>query len=284
MLAHKDDLARSRAHRRFVPRPIRLEPCGNVPRARLADLSARDELLHGFVEAIAGDAGRRHQAASVQAHVAFLYAAGGERAQRREILCEPDRRHQFRQFHGRFDARDSEPQRSRGVRGERAADGADFQRDPDLAHELPAAADAPARQRPVLPIGTRIGVRAGFDRPPVVAGRNRDRVDAVHDALVVGSRSIRVRGGDVARHHDSVTDDRAVEFVDGQLFGPVTDAPCHEGAIGEIRQDAHCNGAAADPGDARGHRLADRVDQVGAHGVPGVDEQVHRERSVAAGQ
>ena len=129
-----------------------------------------------------------------------------------------------------------------------------------------------------------MSVRTGFDRAPVVARRNRNSVDAVHDALVVGSRAVWIRGGDVARHDDGIADGRSVEIVNGQLFGQIADARGHQGAIGEIRQDAHRNFAAADFGNPRRNRLTYRVDQVCAHGVAGIYEQVNRERSLAAGK
>ena len=140
------------------------------------------------------------------------------------------------------------------------------------------------RERPVLPIETRIGVRAGFDRSPVVAGRNRDGIDTVHDALVVGGRPIRIRSSNIARHDDGITDGSSVEVVNGQLLGPVGDTRGRQRAVGEIGKDAHRDRAAADLGDVRRDRLADRVDQVCTHRVAGIHEQVHHERCLAAGQ
>ena len=124
----------------------------------------------------------------------------------------------------------------------------------------------------------------GFDRAPVVAGRDRDRVDAVHDALVVGGRPVWVGGGDVARRDDRVADGLAIEITDGQAFRGVADAGSHYRTICEVRQYSHRHGAAADLGHARRDGFADRVHEIGAHSVPGVHVQVHGDRGLPAGQ
>ena len=173
------------------------------------------------------------------------------------------------------------PQRRSGVGSERAAHGADLERDADFSDELTGTAHAPARQRPVAAVARCVGVCAGLYRAPVVAGGDRDGIDAVHDALVVCRGSVGIRGRDIARRDDSIPHRCTVAAGGGQLFGRVADPGRNDRAIGQVRQDAHGRAAAADRGDARRNRFADSVDQVRTHGVPRLHEQVHGERGGA---
>ncbi len=97
-------------------------------------------------------------------------------------------------------------------------------------------------------------------------------------------RPVRIGGCDVARHHDGIPNGFAIELVHGESLGRVADAGGRNGAVGEIRQNAHRNLTAADLGNARRQGFADGIDQVGAHRIPGIDEQVHRQSCIPTRQ
>ncbi len=50
----------------------------------------------------------------------------------------------------------------------------------------------PTRDRAILPRLRGIGVYARFDRTPVIAGRNQNRINAVEHALVIGRGPVRI--------------------------------------------------------------------------------------------
>ena len=97
-------------------------------------------------------------------------------------------------------------------------------------------------------------------------------------------RAVGIGRRNIARRDDPVSDLFAVEIVHGQARARIAHAGGHQGAIDEVRQDAHRHLAAAYLRDARRDGFTDRVDQVGAHGIPGVHEQVDRQRSITAAQ
>src|SRR5699024_7129218 len=123
------------------------------------------------------------------------------------------------------------------------------------------------RQGGVAPVGADgVGVGAGLDGAGVVTGGQCDGGDAVHDALVVGGRPVRVGlgqggGGDHVPH-----DLGSAELVGGQ--GGVA---AHEALVGLVGQDAQQRAPAGQLGDAWGERLGHGVDRVGAHRVAHVD-------------
>ena len=49
----------------------------------------------------------------------------------------------------------------------------------------------------------------------------------------------------------------------------------HQRLVGEVRENAQVRPRLCNAADERCHLLADRVDEVGTHGVAGIDEQVH---------
>ncbi len=114
-----------------------------------------------------------------------------------------------------------------------------------------------------------MGVTASFDRSGVVARGEHDGGDAVHDALVVCRRPVRVRLGEGAGGDDVVDDLRAAEEL------RVEDAArTGEPQLRLVREDAQKSARLRDFGDARGDRLSHRVDGVRAHRIPHVDVQV----------
>ena len=122
-----------------------------------------------------------------------------------------------------------------------------------------------------------VGVGAGLDGAPVVAGGERHGVDAVHDALVVGGGAVRVDVGEVGGDDDAVAHALAGEALARERGGRQRDLGARQRAVGEVGEDAQEDLALGDGLDQRGHAFAHAVDQVGAHGVAGVDEQVHDE-------
>ena len=139
----------------------------------------------------------------MQRHVAALDAVGGERAQRGEVGGQARAADDRRQRLGVGDAEQALGEARARVRVQRAADGADRHRHLEAADEV-VAVGAPDRERPVAPVGGGERVRARLDAAPVVAGRDHDRVDAVHDPLVVGGGAVGIvlgeaRGGDDRR-------------------------------------------------------------------------------------
>ena len=115
--------------------------------------------------------------------------------------------------------RDAQVHADRRVGLQRSADDADLERQLDLADQGAVVGLGPARERGVVGSAGGIGVGAGLDRPPVVAGGQGHRVDAVHDALVVGRGPVGVDRGELARDDDAVADLLAVVALGGEVLG-----------------------------------------------------------------
>ena len=127
-------------------------------------------------------------------------------------------------------------------------------------------------------------MRTGLDGPPVVAGRERERVNTVHDALVVRRRPVRVGARNIARENDPVTDDLRAEVAGREARQRVAHARRHDRVVRQVAQDAQRDLAAAEFGEARRQCLAERVDQVGTHGVGSVDQELNGDDFPAARQ
>ena len=134
-------------------------------------------------------------------------AAGNQRSQRREILREPDRTHQLRQFGSRLNAGDAQANSCTRVRQQRAANDAHFQWHCQLALKITGFGHRPARQRAIASVAACKRMRCRFDGAPVIAGRNGDGVHAVHDALVMRGRSVRIDHGQVVGRDNAVAYD-----------------------------------------------------------------------------
>ena len=213
------DLAVADAHRgffaafRFRPGrralPLVLHLGDELLRLPHLDDAALDEPLEHLVEDLLRRAGRRDDAARVQRHVALLDAFGRERADRGEVLREPHGGHDLRELGRGLDAEQAQVQRHGRVRFDRRADDADLDRQLDAAAEIACFVGPPIGQRRVAAAARGVRVRAGFDGAPVVAGRDRDGIDAVHDALVVRRGAIRIDGRELGRDDDAVARLRA---------------------------------------------------------------------------
>ena len=100
------------------------------------------------------------------------------------------------------------------------------------------------------------------------------RVDSVHDALVVRCRAVGIDRGQFGRHGDAVAHVLATLPLAVQQFRRNHDFRPGEGAVAEVRENAHENLPAAHALDQRRNPLAHAVDQVRAHRVAGIDQQV----------
>src|SRR3989449_13770 len=139
----------------------------------------------------------------------------------------------------------------------------------------PSPAFRPRGQGPIapgLPCGICVG--AGLDRPPVVPSRNDDRVDPVHDALVMRRTAERIRIRERVGLEDSFDDVLARDVLgpDGVLREHRPGA--RESPNREIRNDPQVDATARPLLDVRGDRLRHRVHRVGAHRVAAVDDEV----------
>src|SRR5438445_5727358 len=120
-----------------------------------------------------------------------------------------------------------------------AADQADRHREFDRPDEISVAVFLPRRQGAVptgLPRRVRVGT--GLDGPPVVPSRHDDRVDAVHDALVVRGAPERIRIRERVRLQDALDD-----VLSGDVLGP-------DGLVGDYvsrASDATNRSAGTDP-------------------------------------
>ncbi len=155
-----------------------------------------------------------------------------------------------------------------------SADGADGHRQGHGAAQVAVGVHVPVGQRAVLAVAGRVGMGAGLDGPPVVAGGDAYRVDAVHDALVMGGGAPGVDHGEGVGLGDELG---RLPAGDARLLqrGRRNEAAGRGGApVGQIAQDAQVHPPAGQFGHARSHGLDGGVDGVGAHRVAGVIEQV----------
>src|SRR6059036_3804432 len=157
-------------------------------------LSLLDQDLSHAVDFLDDRPDCRRHVARMERHVPALNAFGRQRSEGPEVLRQPDRGDHLREFLRRLHPEEPDIRlRGRMDRGG-AADQADRHRQFDCPDEVSVGVLFPRRERPV-PAGLprRIRMGPGLDGPPVVPRRDDDRVDAVHDALVVRRATERVR-------------------------------------------------------------------------------------------
>ena len=142
--------------------------------------------------------------------------------------------------------------------------------------------EVPGGQRPVLPVAAGEGVRPRLDGAPVLPGGDRHRVDAVHDRPCCGwppGTDRPGRTGSPGRCPRRSASPGQVEV--GQQRHRNAAAGPRQPPVGEVGEDAQVHLAAGDLLDERGDALGDGVDEVRAHRVLGVDQQVHDEQRLA---
>ena len=66
---------------------------------------------------------------------------------------------------------------------------------------------------------------ARLDGSPVIARCNRDGVDAVHDAFVMGCRTMRVCARYFAGEHDVIANQISGNIAASKIVGPISN-PC----------------------------------------------------------
>ena len=132
------------------------------------------------------------------------------------------------------------------VRLHLAADRADLQGKGQFADEIAGIVHGPGGERAVAVTAPRVGVGGRLDRPPVVAGREGDGVDAVHDALVVGGGPVGVHRREFVREHDAVAHPLAGEIGRLEQRGRDHGAGAHQGPVGQVGKDTQEHPAAAD--------------------------------------
>ena len=157
-----------------------------------------------------------------------------------------------------------------GVRAGRSADEADRERHLERADEVAVGILLELRERGVPAVAGGVRVATGLDRAGVVARGQHDGGDAVHDALVMGGRPVRVGLGERARRDDVVDDLRSPP---SSSASNTARARVRRRSALLVRMRSSVR-AAGDLGDARGDGLGHRVDRVRAHGVADVDVQV----------
>src|SRR5210317_808915 len=125
----------------------------------------------------------------MKAHVPPLNSFAGEGTKRTEVLCKPDRRHHHRQLLSALGAKQLLENAEYGLDAGRTADRAHCHRKLDLSVKV-TVRSPPAGQRFVPAVSRSVGMRAGLEATPVVAGRDAHGIDPVHDSLVVSGGAI----------------------------------------------------------------------------------------------
>ena len=118
----------------------------------------------------------------------------------------------------------------------------------------------------------------GLDRTPVIASSDSQRVDAIHDALVVRRCPVWIYKSDIAGKNDAVTNRRPVQSVAGESGLRITHVRLHYRSVGQVGKNLQRRSAAADVGNQRCNNLTDCVDEIGTHRITGIDEHVHGEK------
>ena len=230
-----------------------------------------------LVDGCANRAGFRGHVARMQPHVAVLNTLGRQRSQRAQILGQPDGSHHTGELGRGFDACDLAGDLHRGMHAGHAAHRTHCHRQLQLAVQRPVG-DAPFGQRRVAAVPRGKRVRPRLDRAPVLAESEQHRVDAVHDAFVVGGGAVRIALGKHRRLHDAAGELLRIAFAaTDQRRKRHLAAHDHGAAVGEVRQDAQTHAAAGQLLDARGDALAHRVDGVGSHRVAHVHDQMRHQ-------
>src|SRR5438445_13512448 len=115
---------------------------------------------------------------------------------------------------------------------------------------------------------------AHLDIPPFLPSRKYDRVDPVHDALVMRRTAVRIRIRERVGLEDSFDDvlPRDVLGPDGILREHRPGA--RESPNRKIRNDPQVDATAGPLLDVRGDRFRHRVHRIGPHRVAAVDDEV----------
>ena len=138
------------------------------------------------------------------------------------------------------------------------------------AHQIAVGVLLPGCEGGVLSAAGGVGVGTGLDSAGVVAGGNDHGDDAVHDALVVGGRPVGICGGKgIGGDHfiDNLFPANGVLLEDGAGAG--------DSVVCQVGEDTQLGAAAGELLQEGCHGLGHSVHRVGAHGIPGVHQQVN---------
>ena len=117
-------------------------------------------------------------------------------------------------------------------------------------------------------------MRPGFERAPIVARRNRHRIDPVHDAFVVRRRAIGIDHCERARLDHRPHDFLAAQIARRQFFRRDHAFDARFAAVAQVAQDAQIDPPAREFFDLRREMLDGGIDGVRAHRVAGIVEQM----------
>ncbi len=100
----------------------------------------------------------------------------------------------------------------------------------------------------------------------------------------MGGGTIRIDQGEIIGQNDAVAHLLAAEALAGQHRHRIGHLCRHQRLIGEVGKDAQKHLATGDAFNQAGDALAHGVDQVGAHGVTGVHQQMDHQHVLAGGR
>ena len=120
----------------------------------------------------------------------------------------------------------------------RATDNADCQRNFQRPTQIAVVILPPLGHAGVLSAACGVSVRPGFEGAPVVARRNRHRVDPVHDAFVVRRRAVGIDCRERARLDNRPRDLIAAQIAGGQLLRRDHPFDSRFAAVSQVAQDA----------------------------------------------
>ncbi len=116
---------------------------------------------------------------------------------------------------------------------------------------------------------------AGFHSPPIVPRGNQHRVDAIHNALIMGGSPVGVCRGKGPGLDDPVAHGFTAEIVEGQVSCADGDLGACQPPVGQVAEDPQQDPPAGDTFDDGCQPLNGGIDGVGAHGVHHIIDQVH---------
>ena len=210
----------------------------------------------------------------MQGHVTALDTLSGQGTQGGHVLCQSHGHRDLGQFRGAFYIKQSKGRAGGGVRFGGAADQAKCHRHFQSADKLAVAVKFPARQGRITARTAGKGMGAGFNGPPVIAGGNDNRINAVHDAFVVGGGAIGVDNRQRAGLDNALCHAFARKSVCLQSVGCQAHGGAGQAQIRQIGENAQSHIAACHAFDKRGDGFRHGVDGIGAHGITDIHQQM----------
>ncbi len=148
-----------------------------------------------------------------------LNALSSQSAESRQVLRQPHRRDDSRQFTRAARADQSQVSPRAWVALSGASGDTHCQGKLKGANKFPILTSAPGREAGIASVSRGKAVRAGFRSAPVVAGGNHHRVHAVHNPFVVRGRTVGVRRGKCPRLQDAIAHLLACVGIKSQHLG-----------------------------------------------------------------